>query len=68
MCNKDMLRGRVHTAKQQCRSLPYAVVALMRVHIKHSSTVTKWRWNTVNNDPGDEGDVCGICRVPYEGY
>ena len=39
----------------------------MKVHIKHWSAVAQWRWNTGNNDPDDEGDVCGICRVPYEG-
>ena len=25
------------------------------------------RWNTDNHDPNDEGDVCGIRLVPYEG-
>ncbi|KAG8220204.1 anaphase-promoting complex subunit 11 [Butyriboletus roseoflavus] len=39
----------------------------MKVHIKHWSAVAQWRWNTGNNDQDDEGDVCGICRVPYEG-
>jgi len=39
----------------------------MRVHIKHWSAVAQWRWNTGNADQDDEGDVCGICRVPYEG-
>ncbi|KAH0838699.1 anaphase-promoting complex subunit 11 RING-H2 finger-domain-containing protein, partial [Lanmaoa asiatica] len=39
----------------------------MKVHIKHWSAVAQWRWNIGNNDPDDEGDVCGICRVPYEG-
>lgn len=39
----------------------------MKVHIKHWSAVAQWRWNTRNIDPDDEGDVCGICRVPYEG-
>ena len=39
----------------------------MKVHIKHWSAVAQWRWNTGNTDPDDEGDVCGICRVPYEG-
>ncbi|KAF8845536.1 hypothetical protein PAXINDRAFT_123045 [Paxillus involutus ATCC 200175] len=39
----------------------------MKVNIKHWSAVAQWRWNTGNNDQDDEGDVCGICRVPYEG-
>ena len=39
----------------------------MKVHIKHWSTVAQWRWNTGVADQDDEGDVCGICRVPYEG-
>ncbi|OJA20175.1 hypothetical protein AZE42_12048 [Rhizopogon vesiculosus] len=41
----------------------------MKVHIKHWSAVAQWRWNTGNttHDQDDEGDVCGICRVPYEG-
>lgn len=39
----------------------------MKVHIKHWSAVAQWRWNTGNTDQDDEGDVCGICRVPYEG-
>ncbi|KAI6103360.1 anaphase-promoting complex subunit 11 [Pisolithus croceorrhizus] len=44
----------------------------MKVRIKHWSAVAQWRWNTGNNNHDnvandDEGDVCGICRVPYEG-
>ncbi|KAJ8593310.1 anaphase-promoting complex subunit Apc11 [Rhizopogon salebrosus TDB-379] len=41
----------------------------MKVHIKHWSAVAQWRWNTgnSNHDQDDEGDVCGICRVPFEG-
>jgi hypothetical protein len=39
----------------------------MKVRIKHWSAVAQWRWNTGNVDQDDEGDVCGICRVPYEG-
>ncbi|KAI6011889.1 hypothetical protein PISMIDRAFT_677014 [Pisolithus microcarpus 441] len=46
----------------------------MKVRVKHWSAVAQWRWNTGNNNNNDnyaaaddEGDVCGICRVPYEG-
>ncbi|KAG6329850.1 hypothetical protein ID866_9240 [Astraeus odoratus] len=54
------------TAAQK-RGTPYSP-ARMKVHIKHWSAVAQWRWNTgTENDPDDEGDVCGICRVPYEG-
>ena len=43
---------------------------LMRVKIKSWHAIAQWRWDTGNtdHDEGDgEGDVCGICRVPYEG-
>jgi len=62
-----VFRRRVHTAKQRCSSFVAPSYSLMRVHIKHWSAVAQWHWNTGNNDPDDEGDVCGICRVPYEG-
>ena len=39
----------------------------MKVHIKHWGAVAQWHWNTGNNDPDDEGDVCGICRVRTRG-
>jgi hypothetical protein len=42
----------------------------MKVHVKHWHAVAQWRWDTgtAEHDEGDnEGDVCGICRVPYEG-
>lgn len=40
----------------------------MKVHIKHWSAVAQWRWNTGSADQNDDDDdVCGICRVPYEG-
>ena len=47
--------------------VPSPTRTAMKVHIKHWSAVAQWRWNTGNADPDDEGDVCGICRVPYEG-
>jgi len=43
---------------------------LMKVKIKSWHAIAQWRWDTGNtdHDEGDgEGDVCGICRVPYEG-
>jgi hypothetical protein len=42
----------------------------MKVRVKHWHAVAQWRWDTgtTDTDDGDnEGDVCGICRVPYEG-
>jgi hypothetical protein len=39
----------------------------MKVRIKHWSAVAQWHWNNRVTGNADEGDVCGICRVPYEG-
>jgi anaphase-promoting complex subunit 11 len=42
----------------------------MKVKVKHWHAVAHWRWDTGSqeqDDPDNEGDVCGICRVPYEG-
>ncbi|EJD04565.1 RING/U-box [Fomitiporia mediterranea MF3/22] len=47
----------------------------MKVHVKRWHAIAQWRWDTGSRDvdgaDGDtedgEGDVCGICRVPYEG-
>ncbi|KAI5992222.1 anaphase-promoting complex subunit Apc11 [Pisolithus albus] len=45
----------------------------MKARVKHWSAVAKWRWNTGNNNndnyatADNDGDVCGICRIPYEG-
>lgn len=41
----------------------------MRVIVKRWHAVAQWRWDTGNTEHDDdgEGDVCGICRVPYEG-
>ncbi|KIY45086.1 RING/U-box [Fistulina hepatica ATCC 64428] len=39
----------------------------MKVNIKHWHAVAHWRWDTGNNDTDNDDDVCGICRVPYEG-
>ena len=47
-----------------------SVRQLMKVKIKSWHAIAQWRWDTGNtdHDEGDgEGDVCGICRVPYEG-
>lgn len=43
---------------------------LMKVTIKHWHAVAQWRWDTGKSEPNSddsEGDVCGICRVPFEG-
>ncbi|KAI5885062.1 uncharacterized protein SCHCODRAFT_02594253 [Schizophyllum commune H4-8] len=37
----------------------------MKVVIKNWHAVAQWRWDNGNDD--SEDDVCGICRVPYEG-
>ncbi len=41
----------------------------MKVSVKRWNAVAQWRWDTGNAEQDDdgEGDVCGICRVPYEG-
>ena len=40
----------------------------MKVTVKNWHAIAQWRWDIgSNNDVDDEGDVCGICRVPYEG-
>ncbi|KAK7675868.1 hypothetical protein QCA50_021200 [Cerrena zonata] len=42
----------------------------MKVVVKNWHAIAQWKWDTGNNDADDgdvEGDVCGICRVPYEG-
>ena len=41
----------------------------MKVVVKQWHAVAQWRWDTGNPEEDDdsEGDVCGICRVPYEG-
>ena len=41
----------------------------MKVIVKRWHAVAQWRWDTGNPEQDDdsEGDVCGICRVPYEG-
>ncbi|KAI5118883.1 hypothetical protein M0805_003558 [Coniferiporia weirii] len=44
----------------------------MKVHVKRWHAIAHWRWDTGTRDADDteedgEGDVCGICRVPYEG-
>ena len=50
----------------------------MKVTVKHWNAVAQWRWDigkeseSGNVNKGDaedeeEGDVCGICRVSFEG-
>ncbi|KAF8717614.1 hypothetical protein AX14_012098 [Amanita brunnescens Koide BX004] len=50
----------------------------MKVIVKHWNAVAQWRWdvgkeadsanvNKGNPEDEEEGDVCGICRVPFEG-
>ena len=43
----------------------------MKVVVKDWHAIAQWRWdtgtNTDSHEADDEGDVCGICRVPYEG-
>lgn len=41
----------------------------MKVVVKHWHAVAQWRWDTGVAEAADEeeGDVCGICRVPFEG-
>ena len=42
------------------------------MHIKKWNAIAQWNWDTGvstdnDNEDADGGDVCGICRVPYEG-
>jgi anaphase-promoting complex subunit 11 len=45
----------------------------MKVTVKHWHAVAQWRWDTgaepssADTNDGENDDVCGICRVPYEG-
>ena len=41
----------------------------MKVVVKRWHAVAQWHWDTGNPEQDDdsEGDVCGICRVPFEG-
>ncbi|KAF9552697.1 RING finger domain-containing protein [Agrocybe pediades] len=40
----------------------------MKVKVKQWHAVAQWRWDTGNAEQEDEDeDVCGICRVSYEG-
>jgi anaphase-promoting complex subunit 11 len=41
----------------------------MKVIVKQWHAIAQWQWDTGKNDEnGDpEEDVCGICRVPFEG-
>ncbi|KAI0078518.1 RING/U-box [Panus rudis PR-1116 ss-1] len=42
----------------------------MKVTVKNWHAIAQWKWDIGNNEADDgevEGDVCGICRVPYEG-
>lgn len=45
-------------------------VPRMKVTIKSWHAIAHWRWDTgkpAQDDADGEEDVCGICRVPYEG-
>ncbi|KAI9350744.1 anaphase-promoting complex subunit Apc11 [Obelidium mucronatum] len=40
----------------------------MKVKINSWRGVAVWRWETSHGaDDGDEDDVCGICRAPFDG-
>jgi anaphase-promoting complex subunit 11 len=41
----------------------------MKVIVKQWHAIAQWQWDTGKTDEnGDpEEDVCGICRVPFEG-
>ncbi len=44
----------------------------MKVIVKNWHAIAHWRWDlgaseADSDDPDGEGDVCGICRVPFEG-
>jgi hypothetical protein len=43
----------------------------MKVTIKHWHAIAQWHWNvgkeSSEQDADDLDDLCGICRVPYDG-
>ena len=71
LTSRDNRSRRVHDRRRYRALYAHAPLHItlpprMKVHIKHWSAVAQWRWNTGSTDQDDE-DVCGICRVPYEG-
>ena len=48
--------------------LSYTPYFPMKVTVKHWHAIAQWRWDTGSTEEDDgECDVCGICRVAYEG-
>ena len=40
----------------------------MKVHVRRWHAIAQWQWDTGKaGDAAEEEDVCGICRVPFEG-
>lgn len=41
----------------------------MKITVKRWHAIAQWQWDTgKTDDNGDaEEDVCGICRIPFEG-
>ncbi|KAJ7116622.1 anaphase-promoting complex subunit 11 [Mycena epipterygia] len=40
----------------------------MTVTLKHWNAVALWQWHTnADGENADSEDICGVCRVPYEG-
>lgn len=39
----------------------------MKVTVNNWHAIARWRWDTGAETEDNEDDVCGICRVPYEG-
>src|ERR1700733_9152046 len=80
ICGRSLLRRHLKKARLSTRCLPTRrsqqvfenrfLYLIMKVKINQWHAIAQWRWDTGNteHDDGDgEGDVCGICRVPYEG-
>jgi len=64
--------GNGPTTPQSCRVHNYKQTRLrtiMKVIVKQWHAIAQWQWDTGKTDEnGDpEEDVCGICRVPFEG-
>ncbi len=39
----------------------------MKVHIKSWMATAHWRWKVGDGDTNDDDDVCGICRIAFDG-
>ena len=62
--SRHYLGARVHTKPQTTRHSK-----TMKVTVKRWQAIAQWRWDTgqAHDDQDGDEDVCGICRVAFEG-